>query len=739
MIFNLIILVLTLSSNEYSYNMDSPANKLKAIQNTYEKLELLYCDGAEIKTNSSVSEGGPLDWMFRTLYTQPEQLNSDLLGKYTSPSAIIFGIFAFVTIFAWVMCLSVLLSSKLLICCVTVRNKATLKGSEKLLEALMLLMCTALSITAFIYSVKSQKLGNASKCQTYHTIDISIVGDAGFTGFHTFNEDLVNLLQSQSNLMKEKQSSSDCAISLADRTTKSHSSIESYSDTSPDSLLVTDPANAQNKVTPEYLSHLAPIGEPGTIANKMSTQYSNVFDKTSNDAMKLNSSYVEIDFKTTINQIASLRDIVNSTDLYEIVKANEGTDVYKDFNSQVYSINLNLILQSAILLGLMGGMIILHALSMIFPLKCIGILQLNIMFVLILGCFFICAKTFIVGANTGQTCSILNEAIHNNDTDQSIVIQWATNNESQTYELCKSCLFGGTQSPANYLYGFNITAINAMVSNIIASANDYKASYSDNKFNNETVLKIHSDLEYYQDDPLTQTNNAKAKLNELNALTNVAGDNCKINDLWVFNERDCTPDYPILKDNIQIPENACLIFLLVDETKFNARYQQYAATCDPESKIKGLYTPLYSYALTSKNVFGQMALTYKDGFLFNWGNTKIALQAFNEFADAITGFSEYTKAVMENYTNPKYDNRTDCTGIKNSIANLKMFTCKWSASLSLYCLLLWIFAIIGIIYAFLRVNYIRHMNYKNENKGEDKFVKFLPNDQKQDKPTEVKI
>jgi hypothetical protein len=294
-------------------------------------------------------------------------------------------------------------------------------------------------------------------------------------------------------------------------------------------------------------------------------------------------------------------------------------------------------------------------------------------------------------------------------------------------------------SLASYLSAFDITAINSMTASIIAQANEYKASFEGNKFNNDTILKIQSDLEYYQDDPETQNPGARAQLDVLNQLTNAAIDGCKINDMWVFSDRDCTPDYPKFNDNIPIGEKACMVFLLVDETAFNKRYQDYISRCDPDNKIKATYAPLYLYALTSKNVFNSVALTYRANYLTNWGNTHLSLATFDDFSNNLIALSEFTQAVMTNYTSTKVDNRTDCTGIQKSIDNLKMYVCKWSASVSLYCLLLWIFAIIGIIYAFLRINYMRHMNYKSINKVDEKFVKFLPNEQREDHPKEIKI
>jgi hypothetical protein len=361
------------------------------------------------------------------------------------------------------------------------------------------------------------------------------------------------------------------------------------------------------------------------------------------------------------------------------------------------------------------------------------------MFAVILYCFVICAIAFIVGANTGQTCTILKEAINKNDTFQNMVIQWATKNANESYELCKACLFGMEPPLSYYLSAFDATAVSSMAASIIAHANEYKTNFEGNQFNNKTILKIQSDFEYYQDDPETQNAGARTQLDALNKLTNVADEDCKINDMWVFSERDCTPDYPKLNDNIPVGDKACLVFLLVDETVFNKRYQEYTVRCDPENKIKATYTPLYSYAFTSKNVFGTMAHTYSSNYLANWGNTHLSLETFNYFSSNVIALSEYTQSVMDNYTSTKIDNKTDCTGMKKSIDNLKVYACKWSASVSLYCLLLWIFAIIGIIYAFLRINYIRHMNYKTINKVDEKFVKFLPKEQREDQPKEVKI
>ena len=120
-------------------------------------------------------------------------------------------------------------------------------------------------------------------------------------------------------------------------------------------------------------------------------------------------------------------------------------------------INNNLIINCIVILGIAIVVVITYIMSFFFPNKCFSILQINLLMLGVITCFYAASIAFIEGANYSQICSILkNVGYEADESTADNVLYWLgiydTNDSSS--EITKKCLFNYDydQTPMKYYY-----------------------------------------------------------------------------------------------------------------------------------------------------------------------------------------------------------------------------------------------------------------------------------------------
>jgi hypothetical protein len=392
----------------------------------------------------------------------------------------------------------------------------------------------------------------------------------------------------------------------------------------------------------------------------------------------------------------------------------------------------NLIISCAVLIGMVGCVVIMYLISLFFPNKCFALIQSNLMMFTSIYCFYTGALAFISGANTTQECSILKKAAYGNDTAaQNTVLLWAGINTTNdmTIGLASTCLFYSNMSMNSLLeqyydpYLFSDEMYMLMLYSNFTSEIYYEQQ---DLFVPDFVFEFEATITASLANPENESLTDSIQLvKQLNLLTESTAAGCEIHDVWTYNYEDCK-DHPRIYGGSSvfmssyIGKPACLALIYTNESSFDYRYNSsYISACDPSNQIKALYTPLNSYSSSSFKVFNNFTFSYYNPLYYSWQSLANYFRSFNYITTDIdfwAGDSIYYNNLVQN---------ASCLAIQQRLDQVITSVCKWGGGVSVLCFSVMILGLIGVFYAFLRVNYVRYM--RNKESSKENMIELAPN------------
>ena len=123
---------------------------------------------------------------------------------------------------------------------------------------------------------------------------------------------------------------------------------------------------------------------------------------------------------------------------------------------------------------------------------------------------------------------------------------------------------------------------------------------------------------------------------------------------------------------------------------------------------------------------------YYDVFYSSWMRAASNAENMKFYVSSLYDPGNDMENMTTSYSYNLNENNDQCKSIQERLVEYKVNVCKWAGSVSVMSFVMMVMGILGIVYALMRVNYVRHSVYLRNNNGKssDLYTDGCPTDQR---------